>query len=212
MGLIGVTLETTPNTPPTGQLTLFAANDKFLRQIDDTGTIKSFQTAYPPITASTSGINTAETIIIQSLLLPANMLQVGTTFRITLLGTCTATAANASTFTLRVGTAGTTSDASIATAAVTSATSGTTVGFRTVIEFTVLSLNGTGTYGEIQGSVTVLNTGITGISTNNSNVIPLTVTATLNTATANYLSITYKSAATTTTSIFNNAFIEIVKI
>lgn len=162
-------------------------------------------------TAASAAINTTETIIaggVNTAVIPANSLQIGTTIRITTLGTCTASVANASTWTLRMGTAGTTGDASVATGAVTSAATGTTIGFASIVEFTVRTIGSTGT---IAGSLTVLNTGVAGISTNNTNVIPLTATATLNTTTANYIELTYKSAATTTTSTFQNGIVEIVK-
>jgi hypothetical protein len=124
-------------------------------------------------------------------------------------GTCTSTVANASTFTLRMGTAGTTSDASVATGAVTAAASGTNIAFKAVLEFVVVT---TGTTGTILGNLTIHNTGITGIATNNITVVPLTVTATLNTTTANYIEVTYKSAATTTTSTFGApCYFEVIK-
>jgi hypothetical protein len=167
-------------------------------------------------TSATGAINTGETIVAggnavngASAVIPANSLQIGTTIRITMMGTCTSTAANVSTFTLRTGTAGTTGDASVATAATSiAATSGTTVGFTAIMTFTVRTIGATGT---IAGSMLLLNTGITGISANNTQSIPLTATATLNTTTANYIEVTYKSAATTTTSTFQNGIVEIVK-
>lgn len=166
-------------------------------------------------TAATGAINTAETVVAggkavngATCVIPANSLQIGNVIRVTMHGTCTSTAANVSTFTLRMGTAGTTGDASVATAATSvAATSGTTVGFTAVLEFVVLTIGGTGT---IAGHALVLNTGITGISANNTQSINLTSTATLNTTTANYLEVTYKSAATTTTSTFQTAFVEVL--
>lgn len=167
-------------------------------------------------TATSGAINTTETIVAGGLaingataVIPANSLQIGTTIKITMNGTCTSTAANVSTFTLRMGTAGTTADASVATAATSvAATSGTNIGFTATMLFTVRTIGATGT---IVGAMTVSNTGITGISANNSQSIPLTATATLNTTTANYIEVTYKSAATTTTSTFQNGIVEIIK-
>ena len=157
--------------------------------------------------AASSAINTTETILVgglSSLPIPANALAVGSNIRVTLIGTCTSTAANASTFRVRFGTAGTTADTAILTGAVTAVTSGTTVGFKAVIEFTVRTLGASATFA---GSLTVLNSGTTGIQANNSNVIPLTAAAG-NTTVANYLSVSYVSAATTTTSTFQNAIVE----
>lgn len=167
-------------------------------------------------TANSGAINTTETIVAGGLaingdtaVIPANTLQIGTTFRVTMFGTCTSTAANVSTFTLRMGTAGTTADASVATAATSvAATSGTTIGFCATMVFTVRTIGATGT---IDGFMTLGNTGITGISANNHQTILLTTSATLNTTTANYIEVTYKSAATTTTSTFHNGIVEIIQ-
>lgn len=166
-------------------------------------------------TAATGAINTTETIVAggkavngATCVIPANSLQIGNVIRIVMHGTCTSSAANVSTFTLRMGTAGTTADASVATAATSiAAVTGTNIGFTAIMDFTVLTLGATGT---IVGTMVLLNTGVTGISTNNTQSINLTATATLNTTTANYLEVTYKSAATTTTSTFQSAYIEVV--
>jgi hypothetical protein len=161
------------------------------------------------ITANSIGISTAETIVTAPTPVPFNSMVVGTSYRITLLGTCTTTAANASTFTLRFGTAGTTSDASIATAVTAvAATTGSAIPFRVVIEFTVRSI---GTTGAIVGTLTLWNAGATGISAVLTQVLQLTATATLNTTVNSFFEVTYKSAATTTTCVFDNAVVEVVK-
>lgn len=159
------------------------------------------------IVAASAGINTAETAIgggLNSAPIPANSIQIGDTFRITIHGTCTATVANASTFRIRIGTAGTTADGVAVSGAVASAASGTTIGFKTEIIFTIRTIGASAT---CAGYVNVLNTGITGISTNNSNVIAATTTA-FSTATANYITVTYQTAAATTTSTFQVVVIE----
>lgn len=167
-------------------------------------------------TSATGALNTTETIVVggkaqngATAVIPANSLQIGNVLRFTMHGTCTSSIANTSTFTLRMGTAGTgTTDASVATAVTSiAAVTGTAVGFTAILDFTVLTIGSTGT---ISGSMLLLNTGITGISANNTQSIPLTVTATLNTTTANYIEVTYKSAATTTTSTFQGGFIEVL--
>jgi trimeric autotransporter adhesin len=209
-GNIGLAANTTAGITDSGVV----ANQNQKEVADNLGaTIKGGISA---TTAASGAINTAETIVAGGLningstaVIPANSLQIGTTIRILVHGTCTSTAANVSTFTLRMGTAGTTGDASVATAATSiAATSGTTVGFTGIMDFTVRTIGSTGT---IAGSMLILNTGIIGISANNTQSIPLTATATLNTTTANYISLTYKSAATTTTSTFQNGIVEIVK-
>src|SRR5207302_1293337 len=117
-----------------------------------------------------------------------------------MFGVCTATVANASTWTVRFGTAGTTGDAAVATAAVTSAAAGAAIVFKAEIVLVVTALGATGA---VAGNLTVYNTGITGISTNNVTSVALTPTSTLNTQVTSYLTVTYKSAATTTTSTFS---------
>jgi hypothetical protein len=152
-------------------------------------------------TAASAAINTTETVIaggLNNAVIPANSLRVGSVIRITMPGSCTATAAVLSTFTLRLGTAGTTADASVATGTCTGAT-GTAV-FKAVMEFIVTGVGATGT---ILGNLQVTNSGVVGIAILNVTNVALTVTATLNTTTANYLSVSYKTAATTDTSTFS---------
>jgi hypothetical protein len=155
-------------------------------------------------TAATAGLNTTETVIATAPVGTGGLL-VGTVYRARLPGTCTATAANASTFTLRYGTTGTTADAAIATAAVTSAATGTAVPFDIEIFFTVTNIGSTGA---VSGWLRILNgtsatTGITGLVVAQVFVEALTPTSTLNTTLNGIMSVTYKSAATTTTSTFN---------
>ena len=162
-------------------------------------------------TAASSAINTTETIIVGGLSnskIPANTLQAGTTVRIVLNGTCTSTAANASTFRVRFGGAGTTADTAIGSATTAAAaTSGTAIPFTAVIVFTVRTVGASGT---IAGTLTLTNQGTTGIATTASQVIALTVAAP-DTSVDRWLSVSYQSAATTTTSTFQNGVIEFVK-
>jgi Pectate lyase superfamily protein len=172
----------------------------------------SVQGGISSTTAASGAINTAETGVAggtNNAVFPANSIKVGTVIRAILTGTCTATVANASTFTLRFGTAGTTGDASIATGAVTSAATGTNIPFRVIVDFVCTSV---GTTGTLLGSLAVTNSGATGLAAQGTTVVALTVTATLNTTVASYLTVTYKSAATTTTSTFSApCYIEVVK-
>ncbi len=162
-------------------------------------------------TAASSAINTTETIIVGGLSnskVAAHTLKVGTTIRCVLTGTCTSTAANVSTFRVRFGTAGTTSDTAIGAAATAvAATSGTAIPFTAEIVFTVRTVGATGT---IYGNLRLLNAGTTGISTVTAQNIALTAAA-IDTTVDNWLSFTYVAAATTTTSTFQNGIIEIVK-
>lgn len=166
--------------------------------------------AQASIVADSAAINTTETIIVKTATLPANRLIAGTHIRATLTGTCTTTVANTSTFTIRMGTAGTTSDTAIATPVTTVAgTTGTNIPFKMVLEFTVRTVGASGT-GSIEFGLD--SNGLTGIVAAQTPQLLFPAMSTFNTTTANnILSISYKSAATTTTSTFKNAVIEIVQ-
>ena len=56
-----------------------------------------------------------------------------------------------------------------------------------------------------------INTGITGISAVNAQVVELVQTTAPNTTTACYLECTYQAAAATTTCTFKNAIIEVIQ-
>jgi hypothetical protein len=161
------------------------------------------------ITAASAAINTTETIL-TSYTIPASQMIAGTTFRVTVYGTCTSTAANASNLRVRLGTAGTTSDAAVAVITPTAATTGTSVPFQASFLVTIRT-TGSGT-GTTAGSGWLNNNGTTGISAAADVVSTLTTTSALNTTVQNTISVTYSSAATTTTSTFQLAAIEIVKM
>ena len=195
----------TVNMPAAGSVALGvdASNHGFTKNASSKIWIPGLQAS---ITSATAGINTTETLI-QALGIPVGLLQAGTTVRFTMLGTCTASAANSSTWTVRAGTAGTVSDTSVATAAVTSAASGTSVPFRAIIELTVRTAGGSGT---VAGSLALTNGGTTGISPNAAEVVPLGGALTIDTTTATFLDVTYQSAAATTTTTFQNCIIEVL--
>lgn len=203
-----------PATPASGKASFyFDTADKLLKCIDDAATIRTFgQNSPHAIVAASAAINTTETIIVGGLnnaRIYANQLKVGTTVRATLEGTCTSTVANASTWRFRFGTAGTTSDGVLGSAANSvAAASGTNIPFEATLIFTVRTIGAAGT---IAGYLKLVNTGVTGISAVTAQVVALTPSA-INTTVDNWLSATYVSAAATTTSTFQNAFIEIVKI
>lgn len=155
--------------------------------------------------AATAGLNTTDTILAN--VRAGGLFVAGSTYRITLAGTCTTTVANASTFTLRYGTARTTADATIATFAVTSAATGTSIPFRVEMLLTIRTVGATGT---VAGTATVLNNGVTGIAAAAVTVVALTPSA-INTTLDGYLSASYKSAALTTTSTFQNTIVESVR-
>ncbi len=161
--------------------------------------------------AASAAINTTETIIGGGVgteaFVPANSLKVGSTIKVTILGTNTSSVGNASTFRLRMGPLGTIAETVQASAAITSAASGTTIPFKAVLELTVRTIGATGT---LAGSLSVQNQGTTGIFTAAANVVVATVAA-LDTTVNNYLTVTYQSAAATTTSTIQNVIIEVVR-
>jgi len=153
------------------------------------------------VTVAASGaINTTETVISAPIRLGAYALRAGSRVRIVVDGTCTATVANVSTFRVRMGTAGTTSDGVIMTMASTaSATSGTAVPFHVIIDLVCRTVGASGTF---YGVMTLINNGITGIISAAQPNVVLGTAATGSTVANNYLTVTYQSAATTTTSTF----------
>lgn len=157
------------------------------------------------IIAASAAISITQTIIVQ-IPVPPGAINPGTTYRATLWGTCTSTAANASTFRVLFGTNGTTADTVIGSGAVTAVTSGTAIPFKAEIEFTFRTIGATGS---IYGFLGIRNTGVTGINANDSFNIALTV-ANANTTANNFLSFSYQSAAATTACTFQNAWIECV--
>lgn len=171
-----------------------------------------------PIIATSAGINTTETYIPTAIALPANNLLPGTTYRLSLYGTCTTTAANISTFTVRVGTTGTTpasdTTATAALATVAAATAGTSIPFKVIIDITCRAI-GASTLLECAMTGHNMNTtttqGIIGSAAIGASFGSVTATGTFNNNTALFLNVSYKSAATTTTSTFQLAAWEVLQ-
>ena len=203
-----------PSTPASDKAEIYLdTTEETVRFIDDTGTIRVFgQNALHSIVAASGAINTTETIIVGGLnnaRLYANNCKIGTTFCITLQGTCTSTGANASTWRIRIGTAGTTSDGAVFTAANSvAAASGTAIPF---VARLVLTIRTIGAAATVSGYLELINTGVTGLSAVTVQVVQATA-ATFDSTVANWISATYVSAATTTTSTFQQAFIEVLKV
>ncbi|MHB8107864.1 MAG: hypothetical protein ACYDH4_10630, partial [Candidatus Cryosericum sp.] len=158
--------------------------------------------------AASAAISTVETVVTPSTPIPANFLQIGSTYRIVVSGTCTSTVANLSTFTLRLGTAGTVADTAIATVTCTAAAAGAAVPFEAVFYVTIRSL---GAAGSAMASGYIVNSGITGISATGVGGGGSTATAAVNTTVSNFVEVSYKSAATTTACTFQMAIVELVK-
>ena len=204
----------TPSTPATNNAQLFQDSaDKLWKQIDDGGAVRAVgQNAVTAITATSGAISNTETIIVGGLnncRIYANSLKVGTTIRATIEGTCTTTVANASTWRFRIGTAGTTSDGVVMSAANSVAgTTGTNIPFEAQLFATVRAI---GASANVQGYLKLGSTGVTGLSAVTWQVVEGTFTN-FDSTVANWLSVTYVSAAATTACTFRNAVIEIVKI
>ncbi len=201
-GASGAPTWSTPTYPNTGTLAKVVEGDGTNYVETDRGT------GVVSITAASAAINTTETVITKTAALAANRLQAGTIIRITLHGTTTASAANASTFSVRIGTNGTTSDGLMQQAVTAnSATSGTTIPFEVTFVVTVRT---TGASATSDGYIKLVNQGTTGISTTATQIVRGTATNVNTTTANNIISVTYKSAASTTTTTFQDAFIELV--
>lgn len=204
------TLDTIPQLAVAGPLTV-TGTTTLTGNLAVSGTVTSTGGGGTVLRASTvaasAAINTTETNLLSAVIVPAVTLAVGSHVRITLEGTTTTTGANISTFTIRAGTAGTTADASVAAIATPVAgTTGTNIPFKVVIDFNVQTLGAAGT---AFGSLTYVANAATGMVAAVTAVVPFT-SSTLATTTATRLDITYVSAATTTTTTFQDVTIEII--
>jgi hypothetical protein len=159
------------------------------------------------MTAVSTAINTTETNL-TSATIAANTMNAGTTYRVTVFGTCTSSAANISNIRVRLGTAGTNADALVAVITPTAATSGTAIPFEATLMVTIRTTGSGGTAG---GGGSLINNTSTGITSFGVAVGPPTV-ATVNTTVQNIIHVSYLSPATSTTATFQIAEIEIVKL
>ena len=168
--------------------------------------------------AASAGIAATETLLLASpLLLPTRTdfgqvlpgtINIGTLIRWTIQGTCTDTGANTTTFGVRMGILGTTSDAAVATfVSPASGTSGTNIPFTAIITLTVQTLTATGT-GTGQMLINSVTAGILGtpITFNVGSAAAITA---LPTTTATFIDLTLVSAASTTTNTIQSVQCEI---
>jgi hypothetical protein len=156
------------------------------------------------LTSTSGAINTTETSIL-SYTVPANTIAAGTTYRVVAYGACTASAGNVSDFRLRFGSTGGAGDTAIAALAPTSATTGTGVAFRVEFYITFQSTSVS------QAQAILSNNGSAGIYTAQQLLMGETNTTGLTTTANEILQFSYSSAATSTTSTFYLATIELVK-
>ena len=176
-----------------------------------TQTLNSMANSSDAVQTSVSGaINTVETILFSTAALPANRLVVGSVLHWELFGTCTASAANASSFKIRMGTLGTTSDGLVATVnSPNSATSGTNIPFHVFMDMIVTAV-GSGTSGTAVANWTLVNSGSTGIIATASNNGQMTMSGFDTTVASQIISVSYISAASTTTSTFQFGYLSFV--
>jgi hypothetical protein len=160
------------------------------------------------IVAATAGINSTETIV-TSAVIPASLMVAGTTFRVTASGVCTSSAANASNFRVRIGTAGSSADSAAAVITPTAAATGTAIPF--FVDFLV-TVRTSGSSGTGLGGGMLLNNGVTGVSAAAVVVGQVTSTITINTTVSNTIQLSYVAAASTTTCTFHDAAIVVVKM
>lgn len=157
-------------------------------------------------TADSAAINTTETVVGQTPQFLANSFIAGTAFHISAWGRTTDTVANTSTFKVRIGSAGTTSDAAAVTLTTgVSGTTGISVPFNLDMDVTIRG-TGSGTSASLTARPKLF-AGNNGIQASTSQSIGSPTLAGFDTTTANFLSLTYVSAATTTTSTFEQVMI-----
>lgn len=167
--------------------------------------------------AATAGINTTETILAGGLNvapLPANCLTAGTVIKFKTWGTCTPTVANATTFRLRIGTAGTTADGAVWTGVTpVSAVTGTAIPFEIEGSMTIRT---TGAAATVHGTMRIHNQSLTSNATAStgimvfSNQVVIPTFATFSTTVSNYISLTMVTGAATTTNTMQGAVLEVI--
>lgn len=159
-------------------------------------------------TSDSSAINTADTNIV-GFTIPANFCTAGTTFRIRAAGTCVCShTGDTSTFVARMGTANTNSDAALVTITSSSVT-GATTAFDIEILVTVRTIGASIT---VEAGGMLKSTGTTGIGAGGVVGGSVNSHAAINTTVQEFLTLWYVTNATTTTSTFNLATIEVVKM
>ena len=158
--------------------------------------------------AASAALNTTGTLVSIGIPIPKNTLVAGSTYEITLFGTCTSSNADTSTFTGRIGTLNTIADAALFTKTLASAGSGSNIPFCLKIRFTVRTIGATAT---IYGHIELMNEGTTGIYTAVTQVGALTSVSTHDSTANNYLNISYVTNAVTTTTTFQNVIIQKIR-
>lgn len=160
------------------------------------------------ITAPVTVTANAETIIIGGLnvcKIPKSSLNIGTTFRITIIGSFTGTA-TATAIRVRLGAAGTTIDNLIQTASITGAIG--TSQCKIMMEFTFRTV---GAATSQNGAIQVNQIGTTGLSNAAVNCVVTTTTASGDNTIDGWLTVSMLTAASGSSGTVQNAFIELVR-
>jgi hypothetical protein len=160
------------------------------------------------ISASSGSIVSSETYVSAPFQIPANSLAVKMVFRIKAYGVATSSSAKSATFNVRMGTGGTISDTLLLALAATSATTGTSIPFEFEALVTIQALTSSG---KAVASARLINNGITGISAVSTVVAGAGVQATINTTVAQFVGLSYVSAASGASVIFNQVTVEQVE-
>lgn len=170
------------------------------------GNVAIYVNMYEKSRISTSAaINTAETYI--AVPIGQQTISAGDSFRITAYGTCTSSGGATVTFKLKIGSNGSTADATAYSVAFGSAGSGTNVPFKLEMVFTVRTL---GTSGAMAYSASLLNNGTTGIASAAVQVFtPLT--GTINTTAFNQFGLSFLTSNANTSATFYNVIVENLK-
>lgn len=172
-----------------------------------TGALLNFQDGLASMAAASAALNTTETIFLQSPALPANSLVAGSIFHVDVWGTCTTTVANASHFRVHVGPLGTISDpTAIDLTTGAAGTTGTNIAFNFSLDFTVRGV-GSGTSATVTSN-SKLYSGANGIQGATSIQVGTPTNAGFDSTASDFISISYLSAATTTTSTMQQGIIE----
>jgi hypothetical protein len=154
--------------------------------------------------AASAGINTVETYISVPISIAANTSLAGDSFVFEILGNCTSSAANASTFTIRFGSNGTTADSSLGAFGTFAATTGTNIPFSVRIILTIRTIGAGGTC--IFSGFGVNNSTSNGISAS-ATFTGVGAPSAVDTTGNAFLGVSYKTGAATTTTTFQQVII-----
>lgn len=194
-----------PSTPTTGNSSIFIhSTNKRAYCLDDTGLLNPLDSGILATVANTTVTAGATTTIAggSTVSVPANTMQAGSTYKVTILGSFTGTA-TATAFRVHLGTLGTNADAVIYTSSVTGAV-GTAQACIEII-FTIRTVGASGT---LQGTTIIHQNSATGVAAATISVVAGTTTTAPNTTVNNFMTISILSAASGSSGTVQNVIIE----